>query len=87
MSFNCAHPKHEGDRFVVRSQDRYQLRVEFRRADGSERPHAKTLTDSCRDCMELDWPIVEHSAARGVMQKAIRLVLDTVQLPEQKGMW
>lgn len=51
MSFVCA----ECRQLVTNPNDRYEERIEYRRADGGKRPHVRKLRDLCRACMERVW--------------------------------
>lgn len=59
-SWNCEYPRHEGERMVRHPYDRFQKRIEYRRADGNVRAHAKTIQNLCRACMEDDWRILNQ---------------------------
>lgn len=55
--FVCSHPRHKGDRQVRHPNDQYSPRIEYRRADGMDRPHSRQFGDLCRECMErYEWP-------------------------------
>ena len=80
----CESPRHQGPRYIAYPSDRYQLRIEYRRADGVSRPHVRAVENVCRTCMGADWRALEATPAPLVAKVlgTVRQMYETSPVPE-----